>query len=300
MGIPSSQAAPRPVHQAVRVVAPTSVRTPGQLADPWSPAVARVSVTAQGMSVPLPDVMAGRQHTDAARISGGPDRIQEMDAHGDEHPHGPAPGLTTIDWRRDRRWSAWPRLPPAAVVGGAGGEPAHRQRVGVRSPLAGVEALLAHRDNPAAAWDSPMPARRLLLVDHRRHRRRLVVAIARGRRGSIRGGTRTRRKVAGDGRPARDGDDRATSAAPSGRNGCWPSASELRPTLTGRAAPDGSGVVVGHGPRRRRVDQRPRLGRAARPVRRRQRRVRGEQPRPGRARRGRRHLHPPRRPVASP
>ena len=55
--------------------------------------------------------------------------------------------------------------------------------------------------------------------------------------------------------------------------------------------------MLGHRPRRRRVDQRPRLGRAARPVRRRQGRVRGEQPDPGRPGRGGRHLHPPRRPV---
>ena len=87
----------------------------------------------------------------------------------------------------------------------AGGERPHRPGWASGSPLAGVERRgHAPRGSGRCLGLTDAPAG-CVLVDHRRHRRRPVVTHPRDRR-FTRGKTRTRRKVAGVGRPARDGD----------------------------------------------------------------------------------------------
>ena len=160
--------------------------------------------------------------------------------------------------------------------------------------LAGVNSVISHRTDPGQAWESAMPGPEiywtvsvLTLL--------LILGVTAGVTLLVRRRGRDRRRVTRMGtRPGMASTADITRTV--GARTLLAKSAELRPALTGRRVrPTRARVVLGQGPRRERVHQRPGLRRPPRPVRRRERRLRGDQPGPRRPRRRRRHLHPPRR-----
>ncbi len=179
----------------------------------------------------------------------------------------------------------------------AGGQLASRIHTGRwadGSFTAGLHALVDHRADPAAAWRSAMPTPGTYWTITAATTGVLIILaglvvfmLARGHDNSDlehREGLAEPKVLARHvGCPHPDRQGRGSP--------------NYDPPLPARGAGHGrsSWAGSGDGPRRGRVDLRPGLRRPARPVRRRERRLRGDQPGARRPRAGGGHLHPPRR-----